>query len=59
VTTEDEETNEYFLTKVSANGNHAAEDLAKIPFAARALAFDGSRFWTNHREANQIVSFEV
>jgi hypothetical protein len=32
-------------------------DLARIPFAARALAFDGERFWTNHREQNQIVSF--
>jgi hypothetical protein len=32
-------------------------DIARIPFAARALAFDGERFWTNHREQNQIVSF--
>ena len=58
VTTEDESTNEYFLTRVSANGETHSEDLARIPFAARALAFDGSRFWTNHREANQIVAFE-
>jgi len=33
------------------------EDLARIPFQARALAFDGKNFWTNHREQNQIVSF--
>ena len=33
------------------------DDLARIPFAARALAFDGTNFWTNHREQNQIVSF--
>jgi hypothetical protein len=58
VTTDDEETNEYFLTRVSANGANASEDLACIPFAARALAFDGTRFWTNHREANQIVAFD-
>lgn len=58
VTTDDEESSEYFLTKVSANGETRSEDLARIPFAARALAFDGSRFWTNHREANQIVAFE-
>jgi hypothetical protein len=58
VTTDDEETNEYFLTRVSANGATRSEDLARIPFAARALAFDGSRFWTNHREANQIVAFD-
>jgi len=58
VTTEDEESGEYFLTRVSANGEYRSEDLARIPFAARSLAFDGSRFWTNHREANQIVAFE-
>ncbi|MEA2690302.1 MAG: hypothetical protein QOD51_2909, partial [Candidatus Eremiobacteraeota bacterium] len=33
------------------------EDVAIIPFPARALAFDGERFWTNHREADQIVAF--
>ena len=59
VTTDDEETNEYFLTRVSANGEVRSEDLARIPFAARALAFDGTRFWTNHREANEIVAFDA
>ena len=58
VTTDDEESGEYLLTKVSANGGTVSEDLARIPFAARSLAYDGSRFWTNHREANQIVSFD-
>lgn len=58
ITTDDEESSEYFLTKVSVNGTTVAEDVARIPFAARALAYDGSRFWTNHREANQIVSFD-
>lgn len=33
------------------------EDLARIPFQARALAFDGKNFWTNRREQNQIVCF--
>ncbi len=58
VTTDDEESQEYFLTKVGAEDPHRSEDLARIPFAARALAYDGSRFWTNHREANQVVAFE-
>jgi hypothetical protein len=58
VTTDDETTDEYFLTRVPANGTAKPEDLARIPFGARALAFDGSRFWTNHREANQIVAFD-
>ena len=58
VTTEAEETNEYFLTRIDArSGPPQCEDLARIPFAARALAFDGMNFWTNHREQGQIVSF--
>lgn len=35
------------------------EDLATIPFAARSLAYDGRRFWSNHRAANEIVSFRI
>jgi hypothetical protein len=35
------------------------EDLAPIPFAARSLTFDGQRFWSNHRAANEIMSFTV
>lgn len=58
VTTDDEETDDYWLTRVDArNGTPRVDDLARIPFAARALAFDGERFWTNHREQNQIVAF--
>ena len=58
VTTDDESTGEYWLTRLDArNGAPRSEDIARIPFPARALAFDGSRFWTNHREADQIVAF--
>jgi hypothetical protein len=32
--------------------------LASILFDARGLTFDGSRFWTSHRDENQIVAFE-
>jgi hypothetical protein len=57
-TTDDEESDRYYLTRVDArNGTVRADDLAKIGFAARALAWDGERFWTNHREADQIVAF--
>jgi len=59
VTTDDEESDDYFLGKIGGDGTGAFTDLARIPFAARALAFDGSRFWTNHREANEIVAFEA
>jgi hypothetical protein len=58
VTTDAEETNEYYLTRVDLRPETPViDDLARIPFPARALAFDGKNFWTNHREANQIVSF--
>lgn len=35
------------------------EDLAQVPFPCRSLAFDGESFWTNHRAANEIVSFAL
>jgi len=56
ITTDAEETTEYFLTRIDqATGQ--AEDIATVPFQARALAFDGEAFWTNHRDANQTVRF--
>lgn len=60
LTTDDEDTNDYYLTRVRLNGDAPiSEDLVRIPFAARALAFDGTRFWTNHREQNEIVAFST
>lgn len=58
MTTDAEETNEYWLTRVDPRpAEPKIDDLAKVPFPARALAFDGTHFWTNHRAANQLVSF--
>jgi hypothetical protein len=37
----------------------AVTDLATIPFACRSLTFDGEHFWSNHRAANEIVSFSL
>jgi hypothetical protein len=34
-------------------------DIAIIPFACRSLTFDGANFWSNHRVANEIVSFAL
>lgn len=57
-TTDDENTTDYWLTRIDPRpATPEIDDIARIPFAARALAFDGSNFWTNHREQNQIVSF--
>ncbi|BDE06717.1 hypothetical protein WPS_19930 [Vulcanimicrobium alpinum] len=58
MTTDDEDAGPYWLTRVDARGDTPrCDDLAVVPFPARALAFDGNRFWTNHREADQIVAF--
>ena len=35
------------------------EDLARVPFPCRSLTFDGDSFWTNHRAANQTISFAI
>ena len=35
------------------------EDVARVPFACRSLAFDGSVFWTNHRAQNETVAFSL
>jgi hypothetical protein len=35
------------------------EELARVPFQCRSLAFDGECLWTNHREADRIVSFAM
>jgi hypothetical protein len=33
--------------------------VASMPPEARALAFDGTAWWTSHREENEIVSFAI
>lgn len=35
------------------------QDLAQVPFACRSLTHDGANFWTNHRAANETVSFTL
>jgi hypothetical protein len=60
ITTDDEETTEYWLTRIDPRpAVPKIEEIARVPFQARALAWDGEKFWSNHREQNQIVAFEV
>jgi hypothetical protein len=48
------------LTKVDARGETPrVTPLASIPFTARGLASDGSRFWTADRDRNEIVAFAI
>ncbi len=56
--TGDKEFENLELTKVDAHDEvPRTTTLASIPFDARGLTFDGSRFWTSHRDNNQIVAF--
>lgn len=46
------------LTKIDARGaTPVVTTVAAFPFNARGLAYDGERFWTTHRENNEIVAF--
>jgi hypothetical protein len=56
--TDDEDGTEYFISRLDLRTGVAA-DLAAVPFRARGLAWDGSRFWTNHREADRTVTFAL
>ena len=58
ITTESREVDDYRLVCLDARGEQPAiQELASIPFAARGLAFDGTKFWTNARTENAIVAF--
>lgn len=58
--TDAEDTDEYFLTQIDAReGQPKVNELARVNFQGRALAFDGNRFWSNHRERHEIVAFTI
>ncbi len=60
ITTDDEETDEYFLTVASeTSGAYECKDVARVSFAARGLAFDGESFWTSHRDKGELVRFSM
>jgi hypothetical protein len=58
VTTESREVDDYRLLCLDARGEQPeVQELASIGFTARGLGFDGTKFWTNSRDENQIVAF--
>jgi len=59
VTTDKEFENVQFQKVDARDSAPKITTLASIPFDARGLAYDGSRFWTCHRDENQIVAFTV
>lgn len=51
---------EWRIAKLNpAEEKSQVEDLATIPFASRSLGYDGEKFWSNHRAANETVSFTI
>ena len=58
VCTDDEDEGEYWVSAVDLKSG-SARDVATIPFKARGLFYDGTAFWTNHREGNRTVTFEL
>jgi hypothetical protein len=56
VSTDVEESNDYLLTRIDPKTGKTT-DLARIPFPARGLAYDGKDFWTNWREKHEMVCF--
>jgi hypothetical protein len=56
--TDEEENGDYFISRLDLRSDVGSE-LALVPFRARGLAWDGSRFWTNHREADRTVAFSI
>lgn len=58
VTTESRDVDDYRLVCLDARKEQPeVHELASIPFAARSLGFDGTKFWTNCRAENAIVAF--
>lgn len=58
--TDEEERGDYFLTRIDARGAlPEVEELGVVGFPGRALAYDGVRFWSNHRENHEIVAFTI
>jgi outer membrane protein assembly factor BamB len=58
VTTENRDDADYRLLCLDARREQPeVVELASIPFVARGLAYDGTKFWTNVRGENAIVAF--
>ena len=58
VGTPDTKSKDYRLSRIDARGPQLEiVELAALPFVARSLAFDGTRFWTHDRDERKIVAF--
>ena len=49
---------QWWIARIDPNSSDLV-DVAKVPFGARSLTFDGENFWSNHRAANETVCFSL
>lgn len=57
-TADRDEPDDYRLIRLDARKPEPEiTELARVPFMARSLAWDGTKFWTSARRANEIVAF--
>lgn len=56
--TDEEEKGDYWLMRIDPLTGDC-RDVGLVGFQARALAFDGQHFWTNHRAAGQLVRLDA
>ncbi len=57
-TADPDEPADYRLLRLDARqAEPAVTELARVPFLARSLAWDGAKFWTSARDENEVVSF--
>ncbi|PZR59475.1 MAG: hypothetical protein DLM50_01210 [Candidatus Meridianibacter frigidus] len=58
--TDDEDTDEYFVSRLDFGDDAPQiEDVARLGFPGRSVAFEGRHLWSNHRAADEIVGFEL
>jgi hypothetical protein len=50
---------EWRVARLDSRDGARVEDVSAVPFASRSLVFDGERFWSNHRAANEIIAFSL
>jgi len=58
--TDTEHSDDYILSRLTlGSADPVIEDVSRVAFPGRSLAFDGTLFWSNHRAAHEIVALEL
>ena len=55
-----DEPDDYRVMRLDARKSEPeVTEIARVPFLARSLAWDGTKFWTNARDENALVAFSA